>query len=150
MNEYGFNLSLREALLVRGFKFWRVESHQTCPGIPDCHFIHKPTAMTGWMEVKLEENLPTRMPYQPRQAAWLREYSLMGGNCWTVLRVDKQDLIVVVPGAESLRAEVSLMESQPVFLRFREDRWDTLSEYLLLGVKGLKTKNLPRFTNLPG
>lgn len=108
IKESRFNQVLRRELEKYGFKIDRIESHATAPGIPDNTFVHEATRLSGWMEVKEEEDLPKRVKYRPKQPLWHRRHHRAGGNVMTIIHIKSSKCVVIVPGDKSFEAEKNL------------------------------------------
>lgn len=108
IRESSFNKKLREELGARGFKIDRIESHATAPGIPDDAFVHKPTGLTGWIEVKEAAIIPVKVKYRPKQAQWLETHVRCNGNAMTIIHIKSSKTVVIVPGECSYAAEKDL------------------------------------------
>ena len=140
VRESVFNKRLRTELSQFQFKFDRVESPGTAPGIPDDSWVHESGA-AGWIEIKEAQKLPSKIDYRPDQAAWLENHWAHGGNCCTMVHVKDGDYIIVVPGHCSGRAEVDLL-ALPMWNRvhvwLRESAaWSKLASIILNLRKGL-------------
>ena len=66
------------------------------PGMPDVHYLHETHA--GWIELKAEETFPNRIDFEPAQPLWLSRYWNLGGVCYVMLHVTKEDTIYVWAG----------------------------------------------------
>lgn len=109
VKESDFNRRMRLELEEHHmFRIDRIESHSLIGGIPDDAFLHKPSGIAGWIEVKEEAAMPSRIRYRPKQALWLYEYSMAGGICCTVVHVIDGDRALVIPGRFSLQAEKNI------------------------------------------
>jgi hypothetical protein len=110
MSENTFSIALRKRLVADfNFRFDRVESHATAPGIPDCHYICQ--GSTGWIEFKESLSLPKAVNYRPGQVPWLMAYSYHGGRCFTILNIKLGRYAIVIPGCESATANRSLKDA---------------------------------------
>ena len=137
IKESRFNKRLRTELTMRGFKFDRIESHATAPGIPDNAWVHV-GGNSGWLEIKESENQPSRIIYRPRQALWLYDHWERNGNCATILHVITGDHVFIIPGRESIEAErdfASLLINLPgIFiphLVLSIQAWDQIARILI-------------------
>ena len=146
VNEIAFGKRLRNELAERGFKFDRIESHATAPGIPDTAWVHH-TGESGWLEIKETENQPTKIDYRPRQALWLDEHWKRGGNSATILHVKNGDHLFLIPGVHSIQAERNFtillnLPDLPLYhlVLSKLDAWDTLARLIKL----LRYADLPR------
>jgi hypothetical protein len=102
VKESSFNATFRSHLeSIAGIKVYRVESHTTCPGIPDDHYIVKGKGITGWMEIKEEETLPNRIDFRPAQVPWHIEYTMHGGRSFVVLFVSRTRKVYLIPGRQA-------------------------------------------------
>jgi hypothetical protein len=108
IRESRFNKLFREHLEKEGFKFDRIESHTTSPGVPDNAFLHSPTRLSGWIEVKEVEWMPIKVAYRPRQSSWLEEHWRKGGNSMTIVHIKQEKSVVIVAGNRSFSAEKEL------------------------------------------
>lgn len=133
MAESRFSKRMRDELRQFNFDFWRVESHATSPGIPDVHFLLLGTG--GWIETKQVQTEPKKVNYRPQQAAWLQQYARRGGITCTLIHVVKTDVVLYVPGRESLTAEKSLQQCLGVRrIALREpEAWKRLAKLVLGG-----------------
>jgi hypothetical protein len=104
MKESTFNTTFQKNMRNVGMNFYRIESHATCPGIPDNHFLfsRRGVTKTGWLEMKQVEDWPSKIDYRRGQAAWLEEYWMKGGISATVVRVRGMNLMLLIPGSKSL------------------------------------------------
>src|SRR4051812_3673712 len=110
MSESDFNKKFRQAMTVRGLRMHRIESHGTAPGIPDNFFISIGTGTCGWIEVKQarEGESPKKIDYRPGQVPWLIQYTKDGGRCGTVLHIPAGNIVILIKGQDSAKAEQSL------------------------------------------
>jgi hypothetical protein len=108
IKESAFNKTFRTELTLLGWKFDRIESHTTAPGIPDDACVHKATRIAGWVEVKEEQTIPRRVKYRPRQSYWLEHHVASGGNAVTIIHIKSTDSILFIPGECSVEAETDL------------------------------------------
>ncbi len=104
MSESAFSKRLRRGLADVGVTCYRIESHATNPGLPDIHYICGQRGISGWIETKCEPTLPSHIQYRPQQALWLDNYTKLGGRCCTMMLVEQQDAVLVIPGKLSLAA----------------------------------------------
>jgi hypothetical protein len=110
--ESRFNAEFRRQMEKLGMRIYRVESHATCPGMPDNHYIVRDLpGASGWMEIKEDDTMRNAIAYRPQQVPWLLDYSKQGGRCWTVVHVPSRRLVLVVPGKESLVASKDIDRS---------------------------------------
>ena len=109
VREANFNRKFRQNMVPLGFKFDRVESHETAPSIPDDAWVHS-SGKSGWVEITECESFPERMPYRPGQALWHDEHWLRGGNCCTLLHLKKEQVVIIIPGNQSIQAELNLRQ----------------------------------------
>lgn len=107
MSESKYSKRMRDALGA-WFEFIRVESHATSPGIPDIHWLYLGGTTSGWIETKHSPKTPTKVKYQPQQAPWLTDYARKGGNACTLIFVTEGDVVIFVPGRESIAAQADL------------------------------------------
>jgi hypothetical protein len=137
VNETQFNKLLRTKMWAQGFKFDRIESHSTCPGIPDDAWVHKTTEQAGWLEIKEAETLPAKIKYRPKQALWLVDHWHNGGNCATLIHVKEYHDLFLIPGIESIKAERDLrllIEQEPGVINLCLDVkivWELLANAIL-------------------
>jgi hypothetical protein len=110
IKESTFNREFRMELTPLGWKFDRIESHATAPGIPDDACVHTASRLSGWVEVKEEQTIPHKVKYRPRQSWWLEDHVDRGGNALTVIHIKSTDSILFIPGSCSVDAEFDLHE----------------------------------------
>ena len=137
VREANFNRKFRSQMFALGFKFDRIESHATAPGIPDDAWVHE-CGKSGWIEIKECESFPAKMPYRPMQALWLDEHWRHNGNCCTLLHLKKEQAVILVPGDESIHAERDMQKWSDSSLWINTDDkhiW-TLLKYAILTLKG--------------
>ena len=140
IRESAFNSTLREQLTLLGFKFDRIESHATAPGIPDNFWIHYATGITGWLEIKETETIPTKVKYRPKQTLWLEEYDRYGGCCFTAIHIKSLDQVLIIPGKFSFAAERNLKDllqktELPSIQLKQKDTWFKIKNVILKGIK---------------
>lgn len=80
MNEAGYWETLRDQLALDDMH--RIEN-KLGAGMPDVFYMHR--FLTGWMELKYEAAMPSRIDYRPGQALWLSNYWSKGGTCFLTL-----------------------------------------------------------------
>lgn len=137
-SESNFNATFRTAMANRGVEIFRVESHATCPGIPDNHYIMPIPKIirppSGWIEMKDSHRVPAAMRYRPAQIPWLLHYTRQGGLCFTILHVEQpEEGLLLVPGGSSLKVSMSL-EGWPVWSltgNHRLETWDRVKTALM-------------------
>jgi hypothetical protein len=108
VRESSFNRKFRTEMGLRGFKIDRIESHATIPGLPDDAFLHEFTLLSGWIEIKEEETIPSKVKYRPRQALWLETHTALGGCAMTLIHIKKSNEAILIPGKHSFVAEKDL------------------------------------------
>jgi hypothetical protein len=134
IRESRFNGVFRRELTKWGFKFDRIESHATAPGLPDNTFVHKDTYLSGWIEVKEEMIIPVRVKYRPKQAFWMQRHVRANGNAMTIIHIKKLKAIVLVPGRYSFNAEKdlrSLVLTEQALLLKISDGWDAIAAAII-------------------
>jgi hypothetical protein len=138
MNESTFNRRLRLRMEELGVLIYRIESHATCPGIPDNYYLTKFGRSSGWLEMKQARTMPHAIDYRPYQVPWLLDYSRRGGKCFTVLGIEDRKEVVVIPGDQALTASRNLKLA--ACRTFHEDRAGCWPGVLLLLEDGWWTK----------
>lgn len=134
IKESRFNVLFRRELAKFGFKIDRIESHATAPGLCDDHFVHFDTSLSGWIEVKEEMVVPTKVKYRPKQALWIQRHVRANGNAMTIIHIKKLKAVVLVPGDCSYKAEKNLRElvaTEQALLIKLSDGWAEVSEAIL-------------------
>lgn len=133
MGETTFNIRFRRELERLGVLFYRIESHATCPGIPDNYYMTKWGLSSGWLEMKQAREKPRAIAYRPAQVPWLLDFSRKGGKCFTILGVEATREISVIPGDQSLIASGDLRLA--ACRTFREDLepWSGIEDLLRIG-----------------
>lgn len=136
IKELVWNKKMRTELYRFGFKFDRIESHDTAPGIPDDAFLHEPTGMSGWIEVKEEEVIPTKVKYRPKQVPWLLDHWRRGGICLTLVHVKARNYVIIIPGGDAQAASINLndaMQQCPIACVDLDDEngWFKLSKEII-------------------
>lgn len=107
--ESKFSKRLRDELKPFHIRTYRIESHSTQPGGPDIHWLFEiGGAASGWIETKACPKEPKKVSYRPQQAPWLQSYAKAGGNACTLIYCAEGDVVIFVPGNESLAAEKDL------------------------------------------
>jgi len=90
MKEAEFWAKMRENLPLDAMM--RVEN-KLDPGMPDVFFMHNNNA--GWIELKSELKMPSKINYQPAQPLWLDSYWKKGGTCYTFLNIiDRKEIFI--------------------------------------------------------
>jgi hypothetical protein len=132
MAESKFNKRFRAELSAYpfNFRFFRIESHATEPGIPDNHFLRD--GYSGWLEMKEEaDRVPYRINYRPAQPAWLYSYWKDGGSCGTVLYVRSIDAVLLVRGCDTLRAAGGELRCVAQIVALREEgAWERIGDWI--------------------
>ena len=103
MSEIVFRRRFRRKMEEHSIVTFPVESHDTCPGIPDIHY--QCGFFSGWVELKEIESIKNKIPYRPHQAEWLQDYSDRGGLAFTVVHIKSTSSILVIPGNLSKQAK---------------------------------------------
>lgn len=116
MSESSFNKKLRQEWECLGIKIDRIESHALSAGIPDNHC--RCLMFTFWVEMK-ENEMTTRIKYEPNQALWLETEWKIGGMSLTLLHVPSAKSIILVWGNESRLAEKDLLATDHVIFPMR-------------------------------
>lgn len=132
--ESRFNKKFREEMESRGMKIYRVESHATCPGIPDNHYIVRDVpGAVGWMEIKEEDKEPSKIAYRPAQVPWMVEYANNGGKVWTVLHIRQRKVIVLLFGDACMTAAVDFSKANALFVSTDwDDAWGDVHKLLVV------------------
>lgn len=136
--ESKFSKRLRDEMGKFHIESFRIESHSTQPGAPDIHWLFTlGSGTTGWIETKFCAKEPKRVSYRPQQAPWLQSYARKGGNACTLVYCGDVDIVVYVPGNESLVAEKDLQRclgARYISVAQGTDGWKKLAK-LILGCK---------------
>lgn len=132
MSESKFNQRFRQCMKSCGIFTFRVESHSTCPGIPDNHWINM-AGLSGWLEMKQEKTLPKKIEYRPNQPGWLMAYSMCGGRCGTAVHIESTDTLLLICGKDSYKASMDLGRVERVRvveLRKGKEAWREVANWL--------------------
>lgn len=119
MSESKFSKKLRDGLTELGVKVSRVESHASCPGMPDIYAIK---GFSFWIETKQNDRIK-RIHYEPQQALWLEDEWKAGGICLTLLHQPLTETVFLVWGNKSRAAEVDLMAGHPILFPMKGQDW---------------------------
>lgn len=132
--EHKFRKKVIDGLKSVGVICLPIES-PTTPGLPDIHWLISNDGTSGWLELKVCEDLTetTRIKYRPQQALWLEDYSWNKGRCGTLLLIQDADEMLLIPGFESRKAERCISTKGCISHRFRADNrvnWGLVKEAL--------------------
>lgn len=119
MSESQFSKKLRTGLADLGVKTSRVESHASCPGIPDIYAIK---GFSFWIETKQNDDI-RKIKYEPQQALWLEDEWKAGGICLTLLHHPDIQEVYLVWGKHSRMAEKSLVDAHPIIFPMKGRDW---------------------------
>ena len=82
MNEAKFSTLFRAALRRAGAQVDKIETGETCVGIPDLH-VYSEKKGTYWLELKVCNNAAKlTVALRPGQIAWLMDYSDRKGHAY--------------------------------------------------------------------
>jgi hypothetical protein len=111
MSESTFSKKLRTSWNLLGVKTDRVESHSTCPGMPDIWCRCQEIGF--WVETK-ENNDDKRIHYEPNQALWQEIECEHRGNAFTILHHPPTRKVYLIWGIFARTAEKDLEKAHAV------------------------------------
>jgi penicillin-binding protein-related factor A (putative recombinase) len=106
MAESAFNKKFRTQMEVRGMKIYRVETHSSCPGMSDNHYVLGSLGRSGWIEMKetAPSEIPTKINFQPKQVPWLLDYTNHGGVAFVIIHVPRLKTVFALHGRDAQKA----------------------------------------------
>lgn len=128
MSESDFSKKLRKGLTRHGVRCFRVESHSTCPGMPDIYGVCR-GGFTFWIETK-ENAKADRIRYEPQQALWLENHWESHCFCCTILNHTTGHEIIIILGYNSRAAEKGINIKDQITIPYKGNWVDEVWEFI--------------------